>query len=386
MNKQIRRLSLGILLIHIGLFASIFYHWYIKHECKKNENSIHIKNTLVDIPDIESNFKKAFPVNTVFRILFINKPLYIHIKSGNNYIQKNCYFKNCVLIDETKSFSQMSAIVFNAQDELHFNGSFLRNERQSLQIWISFREEPIGNVRTTWFRDNVWKNAMNWTWGYRLDSDIFFPYQTLATRKTQLKRDYTTVFKGKTKLAAWIVSHCHAKSLRDEYVQALIKEGIDVDIFGKCSQNRTRVNRNHIHKQINTDYKFYFSFENNFCKDYVSEKFFDFFSLDTILIVRGGFNYSKHFDNNAFIDASLFPTVKSLAKYILRVGNDMNLYTKYLQAKDKYEVEGTSYHSRLESMCKLCEHMNNQNRYKKTYKDIASYLENGTCFNPEKIE
>ena len=384
-NRKLRRIYLGLLISCIGsLFISVL------HDVKKVSDNVDGtsrlgRNTLVNMPDIDNLFNSYHAVKSDIQILFINKPRYVNIQQGNTFIKRKCPFKNCVLTDVFGNFSQMSGIVFNGQDDMPYNGTYLKEQRHDSQVWIIFREEPVGNIRTVWFRDNVWKHTMNWTWGYRLDSDIFFPYQTLITKKTYTMRDYSSIYKQKTKMAAWIVSHCHAKSLRDEYVSALINEGIEVDIYGKCSQNGQRVDGHSVFQDIGRYYKFYLSFENNFCKDYVSEKFFSYLSLDTVLIVRGGLNYSKHFDNNAFIDTSLFPTVNALARYIKKVGDDITLYTKYLQAKDKYTVNGSPSYNRILSICRLCEHMNQKAIYQNTYEDIASYLENGTCFNPKTV-
>ena len=42
-----------------------------------------------------------------------------------------------------------------------------------------------------------------------------------------------TAIKNKTKLVAWVVSNCDAKSGRNRYVEEL-KKHISVDIYGKC--------------------------------------------------------------------------------------------------------------------------------------------------------
>ncbi|XP_060598772.1 alpha-(1,3)-fucosyltransferase C-like [Ruditapes philippinarum] len=376
---------IGTLLMGIVVLLTTSYYMQTRKRGRMYVKAVNSDNKLVDVQESKSCSDCSAKNKTQISILFINKPRHMNILEGNQYLKSSCYFKNCILTDFVKNISEMSAIVFNAQDNLPFKGEYLKQIRKESQIWIIYRAEPIAAVRTRWFREKEWKNTMNWTMGYRLDSDIFLPHQLLVTRKTQIKRDYVSVYNRKTKMAAWIVSHCHADSLRDEYVRALIKEGIEVDIYGKCSKNRTRVRGRTLYERIDKYYKFYLSFENNFCLDYVSEKFFNYISLDTILIVRGGLNYSKHFDKNAFIDASSFSSVKSLANYMLSVSNDVKLFTKFLQAKDKYIVNGTPGYSRAVSTCRLCEHMNNKDKYIRTYKDIADYLENGTCFNPKYI-
>ena len=44
------------------------------------------------------------------------------------------------------------------------------------------------------------------------------------------------------------------------------------------------------YKKIAADHKFYLSFENQFCEDYITEKFFLALKVDMIPIVNGGFS------------------------------------------------------------------------------------------------
>ncbi|XP_045184955.2 alpha-(1,3)-fucosyltransferase C-like [Mercenaria mercenaria] len=342
------------------------------------------RNKLVDMIETKEKPQDTIKGKNIRQILFINKPVWIDIAKANEYLRNKCHFKNCVMTNKVNNISQMSAVVFSTPEPLKYGSSYLKNKRPYSQVWVFMTFEPPAG-RPSWYRDPVWKNSMNWSWGYTLDSEIFRPNQVLTTRDVLPYRNYDIIFKRKKKLAAWVVSHCHAQSLRDEYVHTLIQEGVQVDIFGKCSKNKTRVSREDIHRLINEDYKFYLSFENNFCKDYVTEKFFTYLGLDTILVVRGGLNYSEHFNQNAFIDTSSFSTVKSLASYMLKVSQDMKLYTRYLQNKDVYNIADSKLNAMHESECRLCERINNQEQYKKTYEDIATYLHNGTCFNPDKI-
>ena len=74
-------------------------------------------------------------------------------------------------------------------------------------------------------------------------------------------------------MVAWIVSHCNAVNNRDEYVAELKKTGVEVDIFGNCGENIYHLNGTQI-KDLITRYKFFLSFENSLCKDYITEKIF----------------------------------------------------------------------------------------------------------------
>ena len=80
-------------------------------------------------------------------------------------------------------------------------------------------------------------------------------------------RDYAA---GKTKMVAWFVSNCNAVNNRLEYALELSKF-IDVDIYGDCGWLKCDVDCN---QMLSEDYKFYLSFENSNCKDYITEKFY----------------------------------------------------------------------------------------------------------------
>jgi len=76
---------------------------------------------------------------------------------------------------------------------------------------------------------------------YSKDSDVFLPYgpSTVDEYKRRLAYEKENglsipdAIKNKTKLVAWVVSHCDAMSGRNQYVEELIKH-ISVDIYGKC--------------------------------------------------------------------------------------------------------------------------------------------------------
>lgn len=76
--------------------------------------------------------------------------------------------------------------------------------------------------------------------------------------------DVQKIIAKKTKLVAWIVSHCSPNSKRDHYVREMQKY-IYVDIFGTCGPMHTQCTNN-CEKMLDEEYKFYISFENTICK------------------------------------------------------------------------------------------------------------------------
>ena len=249
-------------------------------------------------------------------------------------------------------------------------------KRPKNQVWIFFTLEPPFGLSKHYV--SLPPNAMNWSMGYRLDSDIPVTYGHLKLNTDQTARDYTAIFRRKTKWAAWIVSNCNARSLRTKFVKKIKEHGFPVDIYGKCGKPLNGDPR----RLISNEYKFYLSFENSMCSDYISEKFFKYFSYDTILVVRGGANYKKLLAKNIFIDTADFRSFKELVQYLYRIGNNMTLYTEYLRRKDTYISIG---HSRFTATpyCNLCEKLNNLEKYKRVYRTIPNYLD--TCYTPNDI-
>lgn len=110
-------------------------------------------------------------------------------------------------------------------------------------------------------------------------------------RKKRPERNYTDILAKKTKFAAWVVSHSNSQGRRDDYVK-ILQQYIPVDKYGDGSPlSCPRSKDNACLEMISTKYKFYLSFENAFCQDYISEKFFRYFGADVILVVRGSNDY-----------------------------------------------------------------------------------------------
>ena len=80
---------------------------------------------------------------------------------------------------------------------------------------------------------------------------------------------------GPRKPVAWLVSNCQTASHRELYVKELQKY-VPVDVFGKCGEPlKCTKGRDECFVEIAESYKFYLSFENSICEDYVTEKFFN---------------------------------------------------------------------------------------------------------------
>ena len=195
---------------------------------------------------------------------------------------------------------------------------------------------------------SVYDRFFNWTMTYRADSDIYRPYGWLAeknsgelypptriswpppppTQVTQTPRQAH----NKTRQVAWLVSNCETHSRREEYVR-IMRQFIKVDVFGGCGELECGKEEDHNTRECNNmleeNYKFYLSFENSLCSDYVTEKFYRTLSLDIIPVVMGGGDYNNIAPPKSFIDVADFESPEELAKFLLKLDKDDQEYLSY---------------------------------------------------------
>lgn len=285
-----------------------------------------------------------------------------------------CSYKNCKLNFNQQELHKSSAVVFSVGDlGMGVYPPVSSANRNPDQPWIFFTlESPVHLTLPDW-RSPSWHKALNWSWNYRTDSDIFHPYGILQTRLTPPEKNYTQIFRRKSKMAAWAVSHCQTFSKRERYVN-IMKQFTAVDIYGKCG----RPYPDNFKQILDRDYKFYLGFENSLCPDYVTEKFFNYYKRDIITVVRGHIDYSRYLPEGSYINAADFTSVKQLTDFMERLGDNEEEYIKYLRQKDKYEVKERDYMFR-DALCSICHKLNNLEAYRKTYDDIVRWF--GNCYS-----
>lgn len=146
--------------------------------------------------------------------------------------------------------------------------------------------------------------VFNLTSTYRIDSDFPGNYEASANFEWAAndeanKYDYFNNGKNQ-RLAAALISNCHkatVTSARMEYIDEMRKY-MNVDVFGacgiKCGDSDSKVRESFCKHEISRKYKFYLAFENSFCKEYISEKFFDTLRLDIVPVVLGDGPYEYY--------------------------------------------------------------------------------------------
>lgn len=296
---------------------------------------------------------------------------------------ENCPIKECRISFQRKDFNKSDAVIFDG---------FTLPERATKskprdQIWILYHNDSPMTYRVT-DRYHLCKEKFNWTLSYRRDADFYFNMGRFETLEQKNNMNFTNIVNGKSKLVAIVVSNCHTHSKRHEFIQEL-KKHVAVDIYGRCGPLKCDNNNRFEHlqdawsfrpkengdcfKKIENVYKFYLSFENSFCKDYLTEK-----SLHRILerniipVVRGGAEYSIYHPPHSSINVMDFEKPTDLASYLLHLDKNDNEYMQYLQWKQFYRTENVVPVFK-EALCNICKGIHNPKRYARIYDDIHAW-------------
>lgn len=314
---------------------------------------------------------------------------------GNQgFLQINCPIADCYATDNRSLLSSVDkydAILFHLRT---FNEYDLPSRRSWRQRWIFWSlESPQYNMRDIFPLNGLF----NWTMTYRLSSDIVQPYGWLEPltsfashypnlndiiKASNSRIGKSSKFPSK-KLVAWFVSNCESKSRREKYVEALAKY-VQVDIYGGCGPLRcTKNNVDGCYEILEQNYKFYLSFENSFCDDYVTEKFFSILRLDVVPVVFGGANYSAMAPPFSYIDATRFKTARHLAEYLKILDSNEDYYNQYFWWKSHYRVRNRAEDLKI-SMCGLCSRLH-LDQSAKVYDDMEKWwTQDSRCFVPRK--
>lgn len=302
---------------------------------------------------MENNSKNK---SGTLKILWYNLPFYLkpHV---NVFISKPCTCKCSVSID-VRDLAKSDVVIFTQSYMPH-----KPPKKENHHIWCF---NTMENRAFTGNPGPLWLDKFEWIMSYRRDSDISRPYGMIRKREKPVNRDYSSVFRKKTKQGVWMAGHCPVPSKRKSYIQEL-KKFMKVDMFGTCGTRpcKTRTpNVGQCIRNFSRDYKFYFSFENNICKDYTTEKLFNFFShddLNIIPVVNGPPMASEYLPKGTFINALDFPSIKELAKRLKQISSSETAYTQFLKEKDKY-YSLTEPEVFREVMCNICEKINRGGR------------------------
>ncbi|ELU10959.1 hypothetical protein CAPTEDRAFT_172884 [Capitella teleta] len=262
------------------------------------------------------------------------------------FLSDECPVDNCRLTTNRSEQATAHAVLLqsgSSQEDMF--------EKPPGQIWILWLlESPMNTIGYSHLG-----NRVNWTATYRRDSTIVTPYEkflSFANASAVIRAGSSVNYAaGKTKMAAWFVSNCGAKNQRWELVDEL-KQHFDVDIYGACGTFTCfRADKEKCFNMLSKDYKFYLSFENSNCRDYITEKFFWNALLNNVVpVVLGAHkeDYIAAAPPNSFIHIEDFPTVKALADHLKELNTNDERYSEYFRWKGSGSFINTKF------WCRLC--------------------------------
>ncbi|XP_033745512.1 glycoprotein 3-alpha-L-fucosyltransferase A-like [Pecten maximus] len=288
-------------------------------------------------------------------IIYINNPAHwlndwIGTGWGTSDVFKRCPISNCVLSKDERVFPESDAVMIRPFD-------LKCHKKQKLgQVWIlmeheapmSFDFPPGRNIKP------CHKKLFNWTFTYRRDSDFTLEHGFFKKRPDEYdSKSLERSIISKSKSAVGFISSCGVSSQRGLYVNKLRDNGLDLDIFGACgnlkcrgdNRHKTSWNtsgaRNECFDVMNSKYKFYLSFENSLCVDYVTEKSLNLImSRDIVPVIRDGANHSIYHPPGSYIHTSDFSSPKQLTEFILNVAKNETKYRKYFEWRNHYTIHG----------------------------------------------
>ena len=295
------------------------------------------------------------------------------IKPSNNFKDHRkscaCNIDMCEFIFDKAKFNISDIVVFHGKklDMPHITTlNELNRHRPKNQLWLYFTlENPVRSMSP-----EPYNHLFNLTSTYRLDSDLRIPYRYHFPRERYpfaLNRNNKVLFKrnyaeNKSGQIIWAASSS-CKSRRNLLAEKLHQYGLNIEKYGKCRVGSIPQTKDTNYKGYPSalpynKYKFVLAFENSFCTDYITEKYWkNGIDFDTVPIVLGGANYSDErlAIPGSYIDALKFPSAKKLAEYLRLVDGNDTLYNEYFRWKRDWSFydTGRSTQCFLWS-CELC--------------------------------
>ena len=138
--------------------------------------------------------------------------------------------------------------------------------------------------------------------------------------------------------------------------------------------------REKVYRKYLKEYKFYLSFENAKCKDYITEKFFNVMrTKEAIPVALGGTSIKEYVDSappHSYLHVDEYSSIDALADKLEYLSKNETAYKQYFWWTEHYQVtsEVDEYAS---SQCDLCEKINLAAQDKKLMfnsKDLFSEL------------
>ncbi|PAA62951.1 hypothetical protein BOX15_Mlig002813g1, partial [Macrostomum lignano] len=261
--------------------------------------------------------------------------------------QRSCGF-DCDIVPDP---AIADAVLFHGRD---LPSKPPKLQRKYWQYWVYMNMESPLSTKSYGYDVSsapAYRFLFNWTATTMLESSVHMPYGMWSLRDKPVEGPFYSPQK-KRYMAYIAFSNCkYSYNGRAEKI-AELKRYIDVHVYGKCGDRALPKDWN-VWRKISEEYRFYLSFENAFCRDYITEKFHNN-GLDSqaVPVAFGGLSrsdYERVSPPGSFVYALDFPSMRQLAEHLKQLAADEAQYASYHEWKKRYEIS-----PRSDLLCGTC--------------------------------
>ncbi|KAI3381777.1 hypothetical protein SNEBB_009947 [Seison nebaliae] len=334
----------------------------VDHLIRRNETNSYKHSPVLQIPP--SGKKKII---LLYSTIFNKKPIWCTDWHTSN----KCLYQNCRVTCDKNEVDAADVVILHDiinMETQELSHKELKDKIKPHQKLIFWSDETSYSFTLNYRYATSFTNLVrpfNWTMGYSRFSEIQLPYGTYRVREqpdnTNHRQTIMNEFKSRKNAALWFVSNC-GDNMRNSFVKKL-KKYLTVDIYGKCTNKECD---EECRLKLSKEYKFYLSFENSNCTDYITEKFYRN-ALGTgmipIVFQPNYDSYSRIAPPNSFIHPdSIFGDTMNYTKYMFRFGKYLKnvaasfpIYYSYRKWEEVYKSIHPAMQTRL---CQLCTRLN----------------------------
>ncbi|KAL0879535.1 hypothetical protein ABMA27_003273 [Loxostege sticticalis] len=285
------------------------------------------------------------------------------------FVKYDCPFYNCYLSTKKDllngDYKNFDAVFMDIGFLRKWKKMALPRVRSPAQKYIfhsmrSSDETPICTINSD--------NYFNWTWTYKLSSDIVTPFIEVRdlegnrisprltvrwkSNMTKLSQKDKERMNTKKKAVAWVMNSCRTRTNRMVFVKslrnALREHSLELDIYGckmlPCPNDDCR-------KLLERDYYYSLVYESSHAEDYVTDEVLKAYHHDVVPIVKGGANYQRFLPEGSYLNAEN-TTVQKLAAHIDYSIRNLDVYYDYHRWRNHYTIKKFDY---WQGLCQLCE-------------------------------
>ncbi|XP_049878845.1 alpha-(1,3)-fucosyltransferase C-like [Pectinophora gossypiella] len=325
-------------------------------------------------PEVVGPYKKHEVLNLKYILLWTIQGQENPFGEGQTpFVENDCLYQNCYMTTNKElldDLTKYNAVVINVTDIKRWKKTNLPQKRSPDQKYVLYARESSYDVTICNAQADSY---FNWTWSYKLYSDIFSPFIEVRDKKGNFIAPSTEVSwrrmndpvdgssfgEKKKKAIVYVMKKCRdtaekihhheAKKLR----KALKSENLEFDMYG-C-KDRPCPNDD-CTKLIKDNYYFYWVDEGSFAEDYVTDDILKAYDAGVVPIVLGIVDYTKFLPTGSYINAASM-TTKNLAALLFYILRNPTVYYGFFRWKQYYTIRRPPPNK---GVCQLCSLLNNQ--------------------------